>query len=256
MLAYGSERQKKLAIYLLKEIFPNDSTIITAMFEKIMSPMPGVRLAAIEAFRHLTLDETQINNLISLLNEAIEKKKWINQAWSVITEIFFGRAILGIEQNERIQIIGTLCHFISWQEKLAQFNIIEEIGSSDKSNNVLKTIKEDLFGKAGENIILEQLQTQEKLYSLWKELHSLVLFDNILNNNLLSNKTLDKDVAITLLSNDEVRIKYFYQAENRLIGIPELIRILNIGVDFLDQKLLENEDFDIADDAFETLFMN
>jgi hypothetical protein len=257
MLTTGTSGQQVCAIYALKEIFPDDSIFIRAIFKKLVSPWKEVRSTAIGAFRHLSLNESQINDLIAFLNKAIEKKRWISKAKSYLMEIFSGQSITGITQIERIQIIGTLCHLINSPEKHhAQFNISEEIDFTGISRNVLTTIREDLFGKAGEQVIVEQLQTEEDLYSFWKHIYSPMLFDKILNNHLFLSKDLGKDIASTLLSNKEFHIKYFHGSENRLISIPEFIDILDVEVDSSNQELLDSKDFDIADDVFETLFIN
>jgi energy-coupling factor transporter ATP-binding protein EcfA2 len=255
MLIAGNSEQQIWALYLLKECCPSESNVITAILEKITSPWSEVRSTAIDAARHLSLNDQQLNDVISLLNKAIEKKGWINAVKSFLTEMFLGKGETGITRSERIQIIGTLCHFIGFQERFAEFNISSEIDFPSLSKRDLTSVREDLFGDVGEKVILGQLQTKQSLHSSWEQLYSPTLYDKILNN-LPIRKIVDTDMVTALLNNNEFRIRYFYASENRLIRIPEYIRILNIKVDSLDRRLLENEDFDIADDVFETLFMN
>jgi hypothetical protein len=255
MLITGTSEQQVWAIYLLKELCSDDPVVIKTILEKINSPWSEVRSTAIEAFRHLSLNDHQISYVIALLNKATENNNLITKIKSFFTEIFLGRGEAGITQEERIQIIGTLCCLDGAQVKLPQLNIYKEIGDVKNSKQALVAVKEDLFGKDCEKIIIDRLKTKEEFYSIWKETYSLNLFDMLLNH-LPSGNNLDKDLAVILLNRRGSRVRYFYETENRLIGIPEYIRVFTVKEDSFDQKLLENKDFNIADDIFEVLFLN
>lgn len=131
-----------------------DDTIVDGIIDKLSTPSSQVRLAAITALRHLTLNESRLHSVQNLLISAFETKSKIAYFMRKVIQTVFGVGALGVNSAERIQIVGTLFKLDGLTSKYMP-DLLEQEGASGFYENRFDWMGliHDLDGKVTRDIL-------------------------------------------------------------------------------------------------------